>query len=107
MPRAKSVAKPLALLLVGALFSSCAPQTAHVTESSPPIPAASTETCSDCQPPVAEVREKAIDLHGERWTDPYAWLRQRENPNVLAYIDKENAYTARQMRKTETLQKQL
>ncbi|MGH9473347.1 MAG: S9 family peptidase, partial [Terriglobales bacterium] len=26
--------------------------------------------------------------------DPYAWLRERDNPEVLAYLEAENAYTA-------------
>lgn len=31
-------------------------------------------------------------LHGETWTDEYAWLANRDDPRVRAYLDLENAY---------------
>jgi len=44
-------------------------------------------------PPVAEVRPKVDTLHGEVRTDPYAWMRDRSDPAVIAYLEAENAYT--------------
>ena len=49
----------------------------------------------------------SIALHGEIRTDDYAWLRDRTNPEVIAYLEAENAYTAAMMRHTEPLQEAL
>jgi oligopeptidase B len=45
------------------------------------------------QPPVAEKREHVLTLHGDRITDDYAWLRDKTDPKVIAYLEAENAYT--------------
>src|ERR1700678_961148 len=49
------------------------------------------------KPPVADVRPHPVtSAHGVR-TDPYYWLRDddRTNPQVLAYLEAENAYLER------------
>jgi oligopeptidase B len=46
-------------------------------------------------------------LHGDERVDPYYWMRDRQNPAVLAYLEAENAYTEEMMRHTEPLQAQL
>jgi oligopeptidase B len=58
-------------------------------------------------PPIAKVLPTTVTLHGEARTDEYAWLRERDNPDVTAYLESENAYTAAMMRHTEPLQKAL
>ena len=45
--------------------------------------------------------------HGHTRDDPYYWLRERENPAVLSYLEEENTYTRSVLRKTEDLQKLL
>jgi len=55
-------------------------------------------------PPVAKVLVQRSELHGETRVDPYAWLRERDNPEVIAYLEAENAYTAAMMKHTEPLQ---
>jgi len=45
------------------------------------------------QPPVAERREQRSLLHGEIREDPYAWLRDREDPGTIPYLEAENAHT--------------
>jgi oligopeptidase B len=66
--------------------------------SLPPIPAA---------PPVAR-RVPTIDvLHGERREDDYSWLRQKGGPEVIAYLEAENAYTDAAMKPTEAFQETL
>jgi oligopeptidase B len=60
-------------------------------------------------PPVAEVRPHEIaSPHGTR-VDPYFWLRDdtRKDPQVLADLGAENAYTKAVLAGTETLQKTL
>ncbi|KAJ3149319.1 hypothetical protein HDU86_006954 [Geranomyces michiganensis] len=49
----------------------------------------------------------AVNVHGETWTDDYAWLTDRENPEVLKYIEEENAYSTEVMEHTKPLQKLL
>ncbi|HJP85187.1 MAG TPA: S9 family peptidase [Gemmatimonadaceae bacterium] len=58
-------------------------------------------------PPVATVKPKIDTLHGEIRTDNYFWIREKTNPEVLAYLNAENAYTAAKMKHTEALQQKL
>ncbi len=44
--------------------------------------------------PVAPRVPRDASLHGERRTDDYAWLRERDDPRVLAHLEAENAHTA-------------
>ncbi|WP_414575468.1 S9 family peptidase [Anabaena sp. CCY 9402-a] len=59
------------------------------------------------QPPVADKQPQVLELHGDRRLDNYFWLRDIDNPKVVAYLDAENAYTTAMMQHTETLQTQL
>ncbi|TMD76028.1 MAG: S9 family peptidase, partial [Chloroflexi bacterium] len=45
--------------------------------------------------------------HGDRRIDPYFWLRQRANPEVIAYLDDENAYADSVMAGTRPLQERI
>ena len=38
-----------------------------------------------------------MELHGDVRVDDYYWLRERENPEVIAYLNAENAYTEKMM----------
>ena len=44
-------------------------------------------------PPTAKRFPKATEIHGYRLLDDYAWMRDRESPDVRAYLEAENAYT--------------
>jgi len=44
-------------------------------------------------PPVAKKIPKVDIVHGDRRQDDYAWLRHRDDPEVLAHLRAENAYT--------------
>jgi oligopeptidase B len=48
-----------------------------------------------------------VHLHGHTLQDDYAWLRDKKNPEVIAYLEAENAYTKAQMAHTEAFQKAL
>jgi oligopeptidase B len=61
----------------------------------------------DLRPPVAALHPKVDTLHGEIRTDNYFWLREKTSPDVIAYLNAENAYTDAKMRRTEALQKKL
>ncbi len=43
-------------------------------------------------PPVARKQHTETQLHGIALTDDYAWLRDKQNPEVTAYLEAENAY---------------
>jgi oligopeptidase B len=45
------------------------------------------------QPPVAARRPTTSEHHGRIRTDDYEWLRDKESPEVTAYLEAENAYT--------------
>ncbi|MFQ3598891.1 MAG: S9 family peptidase [Chloroherpetonaceae bacterium] len=45
------------------------------------------------KPPVAKIIPKITELHGEQRIDNYAWLREKDNPETIAYLNAENAYT--------------
>ncbi|MGB0099251.1 MAG: S9 family peptidase [Nocardioides sp.] len=45
------------------------------------------------QPPVAEKRPVSSEIHGHTRTDDYEWLRDKESPDVTAYLEAENDYT--------------
>ena len=47
---------------------------------------------------------KADTLHGDIRVDDYAWLRQKEDPGVIQYLEAENAFTDSVMKPTEELQ---
>src|SRR5664279_1795421 len=44
-------------------------------------------------PPVAKQVEHLSIWHGEKVNDPWFWLREKTNPEVVAYLNAENAYT--------------
>jgi len=58
-------------------------------------------------PPVARREPNRLELHGTFLEDDYAWMRDKSSPEVIAYLEAENAYTAEAMAPTEELQKQL
>ncbi len=65
------------------------------------------EAQSQPAPPKAERIPYAIQgSFGER-QDPYYWLKERENPKVIDYLNAENAYLQQVMAPTEGLQEQL
>ncbi len=59
------------------------------------------------QPPVAKKVPKMDVLHGERRVDDYYWLRDKTKPEVISYLEAENAYTASVMKPTEAFQEAL
>jgi oligopeptidase B len=59
------------------------------------------------EPPVADRRPVVVERHGERFEDPYAWLRRRDDPAVKAYLEAENAYAEAVLGGTKDLQERL
>src|SRR5215207_2865163 len=88
------------------------------TFAAPPAPAGSPLHCSDLQvvippahepvgAPIARMIPRVQVLHGEARVDHYHWLRDRSDPEVMAYLQAENLHTSVVMRHTEILQERL
>ena len=58
-------------------------------------------------PPVAKRVPKVTQIHGETRVDDYSWMREKENREVAAYLEAENAYTDSMMKPTEGFQETL
>ncbi len=59
------------------------------------------------EPPMAKKVPKELTVHGDTRIDNYYWLNDRDNPEVIAYLEAENAYTDKVMKHTEALQDEL
>ncbi len=58
-------------------------------------------------PPVAKKVAKELTAHGHTRIDNYYWMNERENPEVIAHLEAENAYKDAAMKHTEVLQEKL
>ena len=70
------------------------------------LPAADNDS-SLPSPPIAKKIPKVTEINGQKMVDNYYWLRDKQNPDVRAYLEAENAYTDAVMKPTEPLQKRL
>ncbi|MBK8492469.1 MAG: S9 family peptidase [Saprospirales bacterium] len=52
---------------------------------------------NDLEAPKAKQISKELTIHGDTRQDPYYWLNQREDPEVVAYLEAENAYQEEMM----------
>jgi oligopeptidase B len=59
------------------------------------------------EPPVATVVAKELENHGHVRTDNYYWLKERDNPEVISYLQRENEYLEAVMAHTKDLQESL
>jgi oligopeptidase B len=59
------------------------------------------------QPPVAAKQPHTTNIHGYTLKDDYFWLREKSNPEVIKYLEGENAYTEEVMKPTKGLQEAL
>ena len=57
--------------------------------------------------PVAKKCPRELVAHGDTRIDNYYWLNERENPEVIAYLEQENLYQETMMKDTEVLQNEL
>ena len=62
---------------------------------------------SQMTPPDARQVPKVLEAHGHQRTDNYYWLNQREDPEVIAYLEAENAYKDAQLSSQKELQETL
>jgi oligopeptidase B len=62
---------------------------------------------TDLKPPIARPERTEIKIHSTTLIDDYAWLRDKENPEVKTYLDAENAYAEAQTAELAGLRDQL
>ena len=58
----------------------------------------SSESPSVLQPPKPARKPRSVQVHGYALEDAYFWLRERENPEVIQYLNAENSYTQEMMK---------
>src|SRR5215831_14187262 len=58
-------------------------------------------------PPSVKKVPKVTEISGHKLVDNYYWLREKQNPQVRAYLESENVYTDAIMKPTLPLQKKL
>ena len=59
-------------------------------------------------PPVAAKKDHVVTTpFGVSRTDPYYWLNEKENPEVIAYLDAENAYAEAALKPQAALQDEI
>jgi oligopeptidase B len=96
MPDELAMKKPSAAVL------SAVPLAAAL---SAPILVAQTDSTG--APPVARKVPRTTEIHGYTLRDEYFWLREKGDPEVITYLEAENAYTEDVMRPTKALQERL
>ena len=64
-------------------------------------------TPNNMEAPVAEKKIERLIAHGETRLDPYFWMNQRKDPEVIDHLNKENAYREQIMSGTTALQETL
>lgn len=62
---------------------------------------------NDIQPPVAKIEPTVLEKHGHERTDNYFWLNDRENQEVIDYLNAENEYYQKMTAHTKEFQTSL
>src|SRR4051812_27102530 len=58
-------------------------------------------------PPIAPQRPVELTAHGDTRVDPWFWLRDRDDPEVLGYLKAENEFTQAALEHTQAFQDEL
>ncbi|HLP63073.1 MAG TPA: S9 family peptidase [Flavobacterium sp.] len=82
-------------------MSSCLIFAAGISQNSKP------KMQATLLPPVAKKKPHTIEKHGNIRTDNYYWLNERENPEVIDYLNQENEYYQKATAHTKEFQDQL
>jgi len=67
----------------------------------------SWQSIAQITPPDVAKKPKQLEKHGQIRTDDYYWLNERENPEVIAYLEAENAYAEQALASADDLRKNL
>ncbi len=85
----------ISILLIGLFvslngFSQNNPSKITTTQKSKQVKI--QKTMQDIAAPDCKMIPKELTTHGDKRVDNYYWLNERENPEVIAYLEAENAY---------------
>ncbi len=58
-------------------------------------------------PPNAAKKPKELEIHGDVRVDDYYWMRERENPDVIAHLEAENDYVTSSLADSDGLRERL
>ncbi|KAM0941718.1 putative oligopeptidase B [Dioscorea sansibarensis] len=64
-------------------------------------------TSSPFKPPVPKKIASTISVHGSSWDDPFHWMCNTSDPDLLRYLHQENSYAQAFMADTQELQRTL
>ena len=67
----------------------------------------SNMTNTDIKSPVAEKKPKTLSIHGDDRIDNYYWMNDREDPEVIDYLNAENEYYEESTSHTKAFQNEL
>jgi oligopeptidase B len=84
------------------IFTACKNEPTQTTDNQPSMYEKMT-----ANPPIAEAKPKDLTEHGHTRNDPWYWLNDRENPEVIAYLNAENAYKDAVMADLKDVQEEL
>ncbi len=66
-----------------------------------------TDPKTNTSAPIAAKKHKQLEMHGDVRIDDYYWLNDRNNPEVISYLEAENKYLEQALSHTRTLQEKL
>lgn len=72
-----------------------------------PLPDVIAQPTTSPKAPMTTKKPKTTNIHGVTLVDDYFWLREKTNPEVMAHLQAEEAYTQEMMRPTLDLQEKL
>ena len=90
------------ILLSTCFFSGVSCMTKSSSSSKP-----TTETAPAVQAPRAAQKPHQMEKHGDIRNDPYFWLKNREDNEVISHLKKENEYAKTLLAGTQSLQEKL
>ncbi|MDC3388557.1 S9 family peptidase [Flavobacteriaceae bacterium] len=86
--------KPLLLILTIIFASACKKDT-------------TMKTVSSIAPPIAEKKSKTFKNHNDIRVDDYYWLNEKDNEEVIDYLERENDYYDKMTSHTKSFQNEL
>lgn len=92
--------KKTSFLLISIIFVGCGSENNDSNNTNDTNPVTVTT-------PIAMKKPYEMTMHGHTRIDDYYWMNERDAPEVLKYLEEENAYTKSKMAHTEDLQGQL
>ncbi|EIJ40297.1 protease II [Galbibacter orientalis DSM 19592] len=66
-----------------------------------------TKNMKEITPPIADKKPVTLEKHGDIRIDDYYWMNERENPEVIDYLERENAYFEKMTAHTDAFEEDL